>query len=621
MLLGIALAGPARAQEPRPADAPTGAVRADEAGREDASTVTLRSAQVLTLPAPTPAPPADGVYAPVSLPDDWTLASTPGLQAVWYRLEFERPVAAGDGPLAAYVPRVCFNLELHLNGVLLHRGGRMTEPVTRNCYHAQLVALPASLLREGVNRLDLQVVGFPLPRVAARQRAGGLSEVLVGPQELLREAYESALFWNVTVPQAIAATLLLIGFVMIGLSWVRRLRYLLYFGLAAAGWALLSVRLWWRDIPLPHGSLELLTAAAFVPVAVCALLFVLRYCDVRRRALDVLLWGQCLAMPAALWLAGPERLFVAASTVYAILAVEVALAVGFYLMHAWRHRRAEFWFMGFISLCGAVAVAVEVAVQGQLVPLESVHVMHFALPVLFVALGFRLVQRFAQALDAAESARLQLEHRVREISADIERNFAHLAEIRVEQVAEKERKRIAADLHDDLGAKLLTIVHTSTDERISTLAREALEEMRLSVRGIAGKPVQLTDALADWRAEVVSRLGEAGVEVDWQSLDPEEPRTLPARSYVQTTRVLREATSNLIKHSGATRAIYQCSVGDDFQLVIRDNGRGIPLELDGKLDRGHGMASMKARAKQMQGQCLVESGPGYGTVIRLTLPL
>ena len=56
-------------------------------------------------------------------------------------------------------------------------------------------------------------------------------------------------------------------------------------------------------------------------------------------------------------------------------------------------------------------------------------------------------------------------------------------------------------------------------------------------------------------------------------------------------------------------------------ITVQDNGRGIALELDGKLDRGHGMSSMKHRAKQMQGQCLVESGPGYGTVIRLTLPL
>lgn len=65
-----------------------------------------------------------------------------------------------------------------------------------------------------------------------------------------------------------------------------------------------------------------------------------------------------------------------------------------------------------------------------------------------------------------------------------------------------------------------------------------------------------------------------------------------------------------------------CSVEDGyFIVVIQDNGQGIPMELDGRLDRGHGMASMKARAKQMHGQCLVESGPGWGTVIRLTIPL
>jgi two-component system sensor histidine kinase UhpB len=91
---------------------------------------------------------------------------------------------------------------------------------------------------------------------------------------------------------------------------------------------------------------------------------------------------------------------------------------------------------------------------------------------------------------------------------------------------------------------------------------------------------------------------------------------------VQTTRILREAVSNVIKHSGASECKVRAAIGEgDFQLVIQDNGDGIPMELDGRLDRGHGMASMKHRAKGLQGQCLVESGPGYGTVIRLTLPL
>jgi signal transduction histidine kinase len=216
---------------------------------------------------------------------------------------------------------------------------------------------------------------------------------------------------------------------------------------------------------------------------------------------------------------------------------------------------------------------------------------------------------------------VELERRVREATLEIERNVRQLADHKIEQVAEKERKRIAADLHDDLGAKLLTIVHTSDSERISTLAREALEEMRLSVRGLTGKPVRLADALGDWRAEVVNRLAQAGIEADWEA--PEDlPQTLSARGYVQTTRILREATSNIIKHSGASNCSITCRVSEgDFQLVVQDNGDGIPLELDGRLDRGHGMASMKHRAKQLQGQCLVESGPGYGTVIRLTVPL
>ncbi|WP_428416992.1 sensor histidine kinase [Methylibium sp.] len=594
---------------------------AGSAQAQVADVLTLRSAQVASVPSLTLAPPDGGGFEAVALPDDWAQPAPAGEQVKWYRLRFDPPQQVAGALLAAYIPRVCSNVEIYLNGQLLYRGGSLREPVTRNCYQSQLVSLPAGLLLATGNELELQVVGYPLPRVAGRQRAGGLSEVLIGPYPQLREMHERQRFWNVSFAQIVAATLVMIGVVMLALGWVRRVSHLKYFGVVSLGWALLSARIWWRDIPLPNGTLELLSCIAFVPLSVCAVLFLLRYCGMKWRAVDIVLWTQCLVMPAGLLLAGPERLFSGAVLCYSVLALEVFAAIGFCLAHVWRTRRGEFWLLGSILALVVVVIGIEVGVQDSFLKLPNVHVIHFAIPLLFCVLAFRLVQTFANALTAAETARQQLEQRVYEISAEIERNFSHLAEVRVEQVAEKERKRIAADLHDDLGAKLLTIVHTSTDERISTLAREALEEMRLSVRGIAGKPVQLADALADWRAETVSRLGDAGIEIEWHSTETTTPRTLAARSYVQTTRVLREATSNLIKHSGASRATVTCRIGDEFQLVIRDNGRGIPLELDGRLDRGHGMASMKQRAKQMQGQCLIESGPGYGTVIRLTLPL
>jgi two-component system, NarL family, sensor histidine kinase UhpB len=321
-------------------------------------------------------------------------------------------------------------------------------------------------------------------------------------------------------------------------------------------------------------------------------------------------------------LAGPQRLFTVSSAWYLLMSFEVVVMFALYLYTDWHNRRANFWPMAIMLSVLGVLVAVERAVQYHWLPLPTVHLLHFALPVMFIVIGSRQLKSFGLALQAAEAARNSLESRVAAATAEMERNYVQMAELRVEQVTEKERKRIAGDLHDDLGAKLLTIVHTSESERISTLAREALEEMRLSVRGLTGKPLPVADALADWRAETVSRLGQAGVEVDWRSPTEDVTQQLSARAFVQTTRILREAVSNVIKHSGASHCKVRCTLGQqDFVLVVQDNGRGIPMELDGKLDRGHGMASMKHRAKQMQGQCLVESGPGYGTVIRLTLPL
>jgi two-component system, NarL family, sensor histidine kinase UhpB len=246
----------------------------------------------------------------------------------------------------------------------------------------------------------------------------------------------------------------------------------------------------------------------------------------------------------------------------------------------------------------------------------------WGLPFLAALLALAVVVFSTQTpREEQDSTPTQIEQRVREVTAELELSYLQLADQKVQQVTERERKRIAADLHDDLGAKLLTIVHTSDSERISTLAREALEEMRLSVRGLTGRPVQLADAMGDWRAETVSRLAQAGIDSDWHA--PEElPQMLSSRAYVQTTRILRESTSNIIKHSGATHCSIRVAIEEgDFQLVIQDDGNGITEEVDARLDRGHGLASMKNRAKQLQGQCLIESGAGYGTVIRLTLPL
>ena len=366
-------------------------------------------------------------------------------------------------------------------------------------------------------------------------------------------------------------------------------------------------------------------------LVLCGVQFLLRQMNWKRSWIDHALLIQCLVVPASLLLTGGQ-VGILGTLWHAVLSLELVAAMGWAL---WLRRlrlqatpdeaqARELRLMAVLLLPTMVALVAEMGLAATSESLwwTASPWLGLMLPLLMLGLGLQVVNHVAHARIDAERRATNIEQRVAERIAEVERSHSQLAEQRLEQVTERERKRIAADLHDDLGAKLLTIVHTSESDRISTLAREALEEMRLSVRGLTGKPVHLIDALGDWRAEVVSRLGQANILAEWKSPSEDVVHTLQARAYVQTTRILRESVSNIIKHSGATHATISSAVQEgDFILTIQDNGQGIPTELDGRLDRGHGMASMKSRAKQMHGQCLVESGPGWGTVIRLTIPL
>ncbi|MBL8320361.1 MAG: sensor histidine kinase [Burkholderiaceae bacterium] len=585
----------------------------------------MRLERALAVAADTEFFPESSPARQVALPDDWSASSPGEVSAMWYRVTFDAEGVRANGELLGlYVERACSSVAVLLNGKLIHVSGRLMEPVSRNCQRPQLIAVPGALLEARGNQLDLKVVGFPLHRVASHQRAGGLSAIELGPHVALMTKHRWRTAFAINLPQVITGSLVLVGSLIFAMGWANRPQsFLAYYGALLIGWALVLSRQWVSDMPWPNASSEFLLAILATFVTFAAVQFLMRYAGERRRWIDLGLPVQCAVMPLSLMVAGAQNLHAMATFWYVVLAVQIGAASAFYLRKVWPDRRRQFWLMLGLGCAMGLAAALEFGAQQVGIDQRIVDAAQLLPPLLFMGLGLRMVQQYGRALSDAQNDRVELERRVQEAAAQIERNFAQLADMKVEQVTERERKRIAADLHDDLGAKLLTIVHTSDNERISTLAREALEEMRLSVRGLTGKPVPLLNALGDWRAEVMSRLSQAGVDGHWHSPTEEDvPQMLSARAYVQTTRILREAVSNIIKHSGASRCTVRCTIADgDFQLIVQDNGKGIPMELDGRLDRGHGMATMKHRAKQLQGQCLVESGPGYGTVIRLTLPV
>lgn len=556
----------------------------------------------------------------VTLPHDWDKTFPGHSGSVWYRLGFDAP--ADGGLLGVYIQRACTNLEVYLNDEIIGRGGRLDGTITRSCYYPHLFSLPRTILRPSGNELRIRVVGFASTEVSARQRAGGLSVVEVGPLSELQRSHDHQLFWNVTVAQIIAATIGILGASMLGLAAVRRRdTYLLYFGLFSIGWALISTRLFVQNVPLSHLHTEILICSAFPPVLGCAYLFLLRFVSRRNLWVDVFFLTQALVVPVVLFLSGPGHLLMTASAVYNLVALEFLVCVAYFFRTAWRSYRREFWLMSSVLVVAVALAGIEIALQNDLLPLPKIHVIHFAMPLLFVVIGIRLIQMFVQALSQAESANEELEQRVAQKSSEIEHSYAQLTELRTKQAKQQERQRIASDLHDDLGAKLLTIAQASDSARVAGMARQALDEMRLSVRGLTGEPASAEDVLADWRAETVTRLDAAGFAAFWEADEPPAGLVLPARTHVQLTRVLREAVSNAIRHSGGGRCRVLIAFGEgNLRMEVEDDGRGLK-DARASSGSGHGLPNIERRARNLAGRHSFSAGPMGGTLLQLVVPL
>jgi len=184
----------------------------------------------------------------------------------------------------------------------------------------------------------------------------------------------------------------------------------------------------------------------------------------------------------------------------------------------------------------------------------------------------------------------------------------------------EERRRMARDLHDDVGARLLTGLHAA-DERTRPLLQAALSDIRAIVSGLAGDEAQLDLVLAQIRHEAARRLEAAGIELYWPLTSGTSGATpVDYRVHKALTSAAREIVSNVIRHSGASRlAVEQHQVGGRLHLKFSDNGSGLPVEALAGETSGYGLRSLRQRIADLGGTLNFASEGG--AVVTFDLPL
>jgi signal transduction histidine kinase len=168
----------------------------------------------------------------------------------------------------------------------------------------------------------------------------------------------------------------------------------------------------------------------------------------------------------------------------------------------------------------------------------------------------------------------------------------------VEQGRSEERLRIAQDLHDDIGARLLTLMYQAPNPEIEDYIRHTLQDLKTLTRGLAVASHTLLDAASEWKRDLSHRLNAARCELDW-SLTCEHDLELTVVQWSALTRILRELVNNTISHAKANRVRISLSLDQDrLELVVTDNGVGRAPET---WSHGLGLGGVRKRVKQLGG--------------------
>jgi ligand-binding sensor domain-containing protein/signal transduction histidine kinase len=202
-----------------------------------------------------------------------------------------------------------------------------------------------------------------------------------------------------------------------------------------------------------------------------------------------------------------------------------------------------------------------------------------------------------------------------------------------ERMLERERTRIARDIHDDLGTHVTKIGKLTEQARDRDEAGESTQGPLREIGDTAREMVQAMDAtvwavdphndtldqLAEYLLHYAEEfLGEAGVacRIDMPMHLPNWPLSAEVRHNLFL--VVKEALNNVAKHAEATEANMELTLADArLCIIVQDNGRGFDPE--SPRTRGHGLKNMTRRVQEMGGRLAVESAPGGGTRVRLEL--
>jgi signal transduction histidine kinase len=212
-------------------------------------------------------------------------------------------------------------------------------------------------------------------------------------------------------------------------------------------------------------------------------------------------------------------------------------------------------------------------------------------------------------------------------SLTLRRAARRVRELEREQRVDRERRRIAQDLHDDIGARLTQLALMADREagdartgHVAAAARDTIQAMDELVWTVNARN-DTAEAIVNYCAAYAEDyLRATGIRLRLQLPVTVAPMIVDADTRRQVFLCLKEALNNVVKHAHATEVQLAIAVAAGaLDLEVRDNGRGFDAARDHAT--GNGLSGMAARAEAAGGRCEISSSAEAGTRVHVHVPL
>jgi len=556
----------------------------------------------------------------VTLPD-WNTADTLDTTSLWYLIPLQGKQNNSDVKQAIYLPKISQNVEVFLNGIWLGNGGRMEAPITRNRNNTLLFNFDSSLMQAN-NTLAIHLIGQHDSRTY-------LGEVYVGPITQLKPHADLNNYLRIDLSTTITLCLLLTS-IIVGVLWVLRQTdtYYLCFSVFSALWAFHDSNHFIRNIPIPLDLWETLMPLSMGLTMLGIALFLHRYAGTFNKKIEnVLIMGVILAALPFFYQDLDWVLFYGYhiwSSLYAL----IGLYSLYFLYNTYRETGEDRLILLFISGCTILIFGVnDLLIHTERIPKQSPYMMHFAVLFTVITIVVTLINRFVQSMNVVEHYNQELQHEIRRKTDDMEHSYQQVQQLMRKYTVAEERQRIMRDIHDGIGGQLVaTLVSMdagSVDQKqLKSNLKAALQDLRMVIDSLDYEAEDLATLLGMLRMRLSDQLSNASLKLHWKVDDLPRIDNFGPANVLNTMRIIQEAITNAIKHSGAKNLTISTSeiTGNDNQqyarIEVADDGSGICGDVR---PEGRGLLNMQKRADLIEGKLTVLNETG--TTIRLELPI